>query len=316
VKKAVGENVGLASNALKIIISCVTSLLTVSALADVEETSSNLARLQIGPSWNKFAVNPAALASFSPSLRKVALSTASFNEGTAFYIGKFNGKHVMATNTHVLLEKDRACRQATANFSLLRARFRCQKILSFLTDIELALFSIETTAADDPFFQRLGAELEIRNPVAANSPLFTVGHGGFQNPRNSLTFSSNGYCRTFSSTATPVYLPDLDSSDKLPYKVWSFAVGCNASWGDSGSPVVDPRTGKVLGLLWTSKFPKDQKMRDANYLNTILTSGDAVIWKQLTYASSLMKFREVSLRRLAKINANSDEAKLLRDLLK
>jgi hypothetical protein len=315
-EKAFGENVGLASNTLKIIVSCLIILLTARASAEVEDTARNVALMQIGPSWNKAVLTKDVFSTLPLHLRKLALSTASFNDGTAFYLGKFNGKHVMATNAHVVLEKSEACRRAVAKFTMLGARFRCQKIISFLTDVELALFTIDTTPADDVFFQTLGVTLETKIATAANVGLFTLGYGGFRNSSGSLTYTTGGFCKTFSATTPGMYLPDPDRSDRLPYKVWSFAMGCNASWGDSGSPVVDLRTGKVLGLLWSSKFPKDPRTRDAKYLNMILSTGDAAIWKQLTYASNLLRFPEVASRRLAKINANSDEAKLLRDLLK
>ena len=88
----------------------------------------------------------------------------------------------------------------------------------------------------------------------------------------------------------------LEASQALnpaDYKAWSFAVGCDASHGDSGSAMVDRESGKVVGIIWTGKFPKVENVQHSDYLNKMLASNSAEIWQELNYAVPSMKIQMI-----------------------
>ncbi len=62
------------------------------------------------------------------------------------------------------------------------------------------------------------------------------------------------------------------------------AVGCDASHGDSGSALVDRKTGEAVGLLWTTKTPKKSEVQTKEGLGAIFDGTADGLWTELTYA--------------------------------
>ena len=87
-------------------------------------------------------------------------------------------------------------------------------------------------------------------------PLAVMGYGVNRNEYGILMVEAGGDCRVFSRNSDIRKIKDPDTINPFPYLVYSFLIGCDISHGDSGSPIFDVNTGKVLGLLWTGRVPK------------------------------------------------------------
>jgi hypothetical protein len=276
-----------------------------------------LAQLQIGPIWDKVEMDAVSLQQISEPLRRVALSTANFKHGTAFFVGIIDGNYVMATNAHVVANdiKDLlpgAIGKLTADpsgvcstphgyemsleqvrFGLQKKSFECQQLIGVWPSIELALFTIKVDAADSAFFDGLGVRFDFSGPPAPGMALATFGYGEFMNPDIALMKVAGPFCKTFSPKGEFRFMSDPDEHSSGPYQVWSFAIGCNIAWGDSGSAIVDASTGHAIGLLWTGHYPKSKSVEDPKYLDYIMADQTPEIWSQLSYGSPALKIREV-----------------------
>ena len=60
---------------------------------------------RMGDEWGKKKVTIGELEKKSP-FQRAAMATGSVSGGTAFYLGKYNGFHVVATNHHVMDKED------------------------------------------------------------------------------------------------------------------------------------------------------------------------------------------------------------------
>lgn len=81
------------------------------------------------------------------------------------------------------------------------------------------------------------------------------------------------------------------------YGVWSFAVGCDISSGDSGGALIDKTTGRFAGLIWSGlKDKQGTNIYDDGYLEKILKSeveDEELVWSQMNYGVPAPKIIEV-----------------------
>ena len=110
-------------------------------------------------------------------------------------------------------------------------------------------------------------------------------------------------------------MPDPDALNPGTYDAWSFANGCDVSHGDSGSAMVDRKTGKPIGLIWTGKIPKSPKVQQSQYLNEILQKQSPEIWTELSYAVPAAKIREVLQAASNDSNTDSQDRKIFAALI-
>ena len=299
-----------------------------------------LNQLQIGPSWDKVEAAK-TLASLPLALQNAALSIANFKHGTAFFLGKFNGRYVMATNAHVVANKmddllprkiqklsedpSSICSSGRAGsptesvrFGLQKKSFECEGLIGVWPSIELSLFSIKVNAADSAFFDNIGVMFDFGKPSVQYERLITFGYGEFMNPGEpdiALMETAGPFCKTFSPSGEFRFMKDPDEHNPGPYKVWSFAVGCNVAWGDSGSPVFDKVNGKVVGVLWTARYPKIADVKNAVALEAMISAQSEDVWSQLSYASPAPKIRDVLLDELAEGHITEDNALVIHAIL-
>lgn len=275
-----------------------------------------LAQLQIGPTWDKIQINEQYFKQLSPTQKRAALSIANFKHGTAFFVGLFDDHFVMATNAHVAANdnKDLLPRNIdvlTSNptsictssgnqsaviepvrFHLRNKSFACEQLIGVWPSVELALFTIKVDPADHDFFKGIGLKFDFANAPAEGAPLEMMGYGEFMNPGEpnvALMHTMGSTCRTFSRTKDFRYMPDPDEHSPGPYNVWSFANGCSVAWGDSGSPVINSSNGRVVGLIWTARYPKTAAVKDLAFLSQIAKHQSPEVWSQLSYASPALK---------------------------
>lgn len=302
-----------------------------------------LAQLQIGPKWDKVQITLEYLKRISSSRKRAALSIANFKHGTAFFVGNIDGHYVMATNAHVAANDtndlmpenlDRLTSNPTSictssgnsrteiehvRFDIQNKSFACEQLIGVWPSVELALFTIKVDPIDQSFFKNIGLKFDFWNPPVHGAQLETMGYGEFMNPGESkvaLMHTAGRTCKTFSLTGDFRYMTDPDEHSPGPYKVWSFAAGCSVAWGDSGSPVFNPLTGRVVGLLWTARYPKLASIQDLTFLNRIAKLQSPEVWSQLSYASPALKIREALEADLNMPMARGLKPNVIRGILK
>ena len=250
-------------------------------------------RYQIGEEWGKKPVTPDQMKTETRAFQRAALATARMGGATAFYLGKFNGHHVMATNHHVL-PSARSCLGNFARFPLLDdKKFVCKTFYGEWTDVDLALFEIEvTTPADEALLAPIGRNFNYDGNLVPGQLLLTIGFGIADNPRRVMMANQDSDCKVYSATNDFHFMGDPDEFNPGPYKAWSFANGCDVSHGDSGSAMVDRVTGDPVGLIWTGKIPKNEKVRSKAYLDNLLKTQSPEVWTELSFAVPATKIRE------------------------
>ena len=96
-------------------------------------------------------------------------------------------------------------------------------------------------------------------------------------------------CKVFSGENEFRFMADPDDLNTGSYKAWSFANGCDISHGDSGSAMIDRESGDVVGIIWTGKIPKSNRVQNSQYLEQLISNPNEEIWKELSYAVPAQK---------------------------
>ncbi len=270
---------------------------------------------QLGSEWGKKPVTQEWLRAASPAAQRAAFATARVGGATGFYLGTFDGFHVMATNYHVHRNAG-SCLGNTVRFPLLNLSFPCKKFFGSWSDIDLALFAIEV--GSEEALQKLegvARNFEFKSQLHPDMPLATVGFGVANNPTRVLVGNEDSDCKVFSGNEDFRYMADPDKVNPGMYKAWSFANGCDVSHGDSGSAMVNRDSGEVVGIIWTGRIPKSVKVQDSSYLDELLKVPTEEVWQELSYAVPASKIHEFFVNELQKGSLKPDSASLIRALI-
>lgn len=245
---------------------------------------------QIGGEWGKKSVTQEDLRS-SENFSRMAHSTAKVRSATGFYLGQFNGQFVVATNHHVCPSAD-SCRPGLAiNFTLLGVRPVIQQFYGTWPEIDLAMFSIQMNAADAAKLNAVATPFSFNKDTYRGQKLLTIGHGVANNPGQALVANQDSDCMVYSAAAEYRLMADPDDFNPGPYRAWSFSNGCDVSHGDSGSAMMDRETGEVVGIIWTGKIPKNQKVQTAEYMKTLFENPNEDVWEELSFAVPAAKMK-------------------------
>ena len=248
---------------------------------------------RIGDEWGKKVVTESDLES-DAHYRRMALSTAKVRGGgTGFYMGVHNGKHLMATNNHVCPAKFSCDRRNAVNFTLLGVRATMSEWIGSWTNIDLAIFAIKfQNPADAEKLNGLASPFAFNEDLYRGQPLVTIGYGMADNPGRVLVGNRDDDCRVYSGEAEYRHMRDPDALNPGENLVWSFANGCDVSHGDSGSAMMDRETGKVVGIIWTGRIPKERKVQDSSFMRGLLENPTEDVWDQLSYGVPAPMIRE------------------------
>jgi hypothetical protein len=269
---------------------------------------------QIGDEWGKKVVDSARRPETDPVYYRTVHATAFFNSATAFYLGRFVGQHVMATNHHVM-SSDWECDGRSANFTVRKKRHRCKEFIGSWPEVDLALFTLETNPEVDRDLQGVGGNFDFANSISADLPLLTAGFGVAGNASRQMVVNENADCRVISGDDEFRLLADPDRYNPATYKAWSFATGCSVSHGDSGSAVVSRQNGKVVGIVWTGAIPKEERVQRSSYLRELQLRRDEEVWSLLTYVVPAKKIAERLRRALTDGELTEEQQSLVRELL-
>ncbi|OFZ80747.1 MAG: hypothetical protein A2583_15360 [Bdellovibrionales bacterium RIFOXYD1_FULL_53_11] len=257
------------------------------------EPGSGTDDYRIGSEWGKIAVTQEHLNNKGDVFKRAVLATAQYGYGgTAFYLGKFAGYHVMATNFHVM-DAIPCGGRSKSRFPYAGKSFACMRSFGKWTDIDLSLYAIKVPVADETVLAGTGRNFNWNTPVYTGQELLTVGYGSAGNPDGrTLMANDDSDCKVFSATNDFRFMDDPDQVNPGKYKAWSFANGCDVSHGDSGSSFIDRKTGDIIGIVWTGKVPKNSKIKDSAFLSELIKKGGEEIWTELTYSVPAQKIRD------------------------
>lgn len=268
---------------------------------------------RIGDEWGKKPVTIADLEHASPAFRRAALATAKTGGATGFYLGKFAGYYVMATNHHVF-PAAWGCLGSTLRFPLLNISVRCSKFFGSWPEIDLALFAVDLSSADAAKLDAVAGNFAFREDLKKGEELLTIGFGIADNPNREEVAEQDADCKVFSGDGEYRLMGDPDEFNPGDYQAWSFSHGCDCSHGDSGSAMVDRNSGKVVGIIWTGRIPKKPAIQRSDYLQRLFESGGEEIWTELSYAVPAKKMGEFLAAQLNG-SAPEDTKTMLRALL-
>ena len=266
-------------------------------------------RYQIGSEWGKKPFSEERADEIEDGYHRAALAAARVGGATGFVLGEFGGAIVVATNHHVLPHR---CPRGDIRFPLLKISGRCELFLGTWKEVDLSLVTIQLQrrGSDREKLLEQARNFDFDNDLYAGQELVTAGFGVANNPFSRLMVNSDSDCVVLSETNDFRKMPDPDALNPGPDEVWSFANGCDVSHGDSGSAMVDRSTGKVVGIIWTGKIPKESRIQDSEYVQGLLGSGSEEIWTQLSYGAPAAKILP-----LLEESAQSSESERVREIL-
>jgi hypothetical protein len=260
---------------------------------------------QIGSEWGKKPITTSLFQTLTPSIQRMAKGTAKVRTATGFYLGKFKGAYVVATNHHVCPNAI-ACSASTTPVrfpQLGAAALPIKKLLGTWPEIDLALVEVAAPAndADAQLFAAAAQNFDFNTPLEAGTPLATMGFGiALNQSQRNMMINQDSDCKVFSDATDIRLLADPDDLNPADYKAWSFAHGCEVSHGDSGSAMINRENGSIVGIVWTGKIPKSPEVQNTAFLDRIFAERDvAQIWKELSYAVPATKMKEVFNRMIS-----------------
>jgi hypothetical protein len=233
-------------------------------------------KYQIGREWSRVPIFD------RPAYKNIAGSVGEISSSaTLFYIGKIKKYHYAITNAHVCSSYS-DCENDFIEFFYHKSpsgeglKGRVVKVALIEKSLDLALLKISFDNLKQ--IERLPLALRLSNQaVSTQEPLMILGYGIHENQYGTLTVGDDQDCRTFDNQVRKI--ADPDRINPIPYRVYSLPIGCDASHGDSGSPILHKKTGGVIGLLWTGKVPKHKSMQ----LDTFRKLPLKFLWSQLNY---------------------------------
>jgi hypothetical protein len=286
-------------------------------LPDVASTNAGeIKDYRLGDEWGKKKVSQTSIRTESAVFKRAAEATAYLPiGGTGFYLGKFAGKHVLATNHHVCPE-EADCVGDKATFRLLNKSFKMTKLFITLPDVDLSLLAIEIPVEDESAMAKVAKNFAFRKDITKGLELLTIGFGIGGNPENEMMANKDSDCKVFSKDSEYKHLADPDEFNPADYKAWSFAHACDISHGDSGSAMVDRNTGEVVGIVWTGKIPKSKIVQNSISLASMFTSSTPSIWKELSFAVPAVKIAEYLSKQLSDSQLDAETKRVFEALTK
>lgn len=194
--------------------------------------------------------------------------------GVGVYLGQVSGKHIAMTVAHIF--DDLSSCENEISF-LIRSQnknyyYPCAGWNFRMNENDILFFEISTNFANIDFLK----PIEISNQdliLNQQLKLISFDRTGFNNDVElSVDFSNE--CVLLSNQKKFIFDPDLADNRRL--SSWSMAMGCDAIHGDSGAPIFDSES-KLLGLLWTGKFPKNSSSQ------SLIPTNETQLWQDYNY---------------------------------
>lgn len=288
--------------------------------ASAKTEAELLLEVQVGTEWGKHVASK-MLPNLPNHLSRVAHGVAEFKRGSAFIIRTSDPKRViLATNAHVMVDDndvlagdlgpykgnlELACHDRDTmsepvekvRLGLLGITGRCKKVIGIWPSVDFALFEAEFSDVDASVLNAYAVDLPAKNKIEFGQQLAMFGFGHFLNPGDpelDLMYIRDKDCQVFSATNDFRYISDPDEYSPAKYKVWSFVLGCDVSWGDSGAPILDLMTGHLAGIIFTGKYPKNQNISlNASAMDRLRATPQETAWSNLNFGVPISKIIEI-----------------------
>lgn len=241
-------------------------------------------RYQIGDEWGKKPVTDLDMKSDVHFARMATATARIRGGGTGFYLGEFNGRHVVATNHHVCPSANDCAGEKAVDFPFLGFKTKITEFYGSWPEIDLSMFAISASDVNIANALRaVSSPFSFHHELYRSQPLVTIGFGVANNTARRMVANRDQDCVVFSGDGEYRLMADPDDLNPGEYKAWSFSNGCDVSHGDSGSAMMDRGTGHIIGIIWTGRIPKNPKVQSSEYLNELLKTPSEDIWKELSY---------------------------------
>lgn len=241
----------------------------------------------IGKSWSK---RPFPQKQSNTNLLKelkdnIIAVTDGMNKATASYMGRTaSGLHLVLTNMHVI-DDFNACQGVMKNAPFhfeqpMGASYYCERELMRFPEVDLSIISLAALPSDPILNQKKGLSLAQNFTFIDSQRFLTAGFGIYKNEGRKLVIDDSDECRLISEPGNFHQM----NGDSGKAKIWSMAVACDISIGDSGSPLIDKESGKIVGLMWSGVYPKFKDRSSFESIEKIIDSSPELVWKSYNYA--------------------------------
>lgn len=273
----------------------------------------NIREYQLGDEWGKTPATEEVMQK-SAALRRAAMATARVGGGTGFVLGEFDGQIVIATNHHVC-PAYYYCDRGVTQLPNLNLRLSYQDFIGSWPDIDLALYVVSASGEARNRLLAVAQNFDFDSAIETGQPLITSGFGVAGNSNRQMMINFDSDCRVLSGTNEFRLMNDPDEKNPASYRAWSFANGCDVSHGDSGSAMVDARTGAPVGIIWTGKIPKNLEAQSSAQLKTWEAEKSEKVWTEVSYAVPAAKIREFLRAQLSKNKIDPEHRAIVADIV-
>lgn len=240
----------------------------------------------VGETWSREFVNGSLTS--TEALNKVIKATARVDlktdQGTAFYLGKFNGEHLMLTNYHVMSDVTQCSRNGKIYFEYLNKKFRCKAIIAKFKNFEATFFTIHVRKKEEYLLENLALKFDFKNEYKSGHKVVTAGYGIHENSKRKLTYENSQTCVVATTNFQGNFL--TVTKESVTYGAYSFVHACEISPGDSGSALVSETTGKVIGLNWATAESKPLDLLNTLTVFDWIEKQVPALWNSMSYAVS------------------------------
>ena len=231
--------------------------------------------------------------------------------GTAMYLGKIDGLHLVGTAIHVFnndyaASVQEACMVNVFHFPIgPKFAMTGAKLIGAYPEIEFAICALDMSSEQEKALSSIILPIKINWNKSLNRDLAltTIGFGVHKNEHIGLPLYENSNdCKLFFGEDDMIYRDNILSA----------AIGCYSSAGDSGSPVVDRITGELIGIIWGVR--EEKRALSSENLNELRENMPMDLWNDLTIISPINNIKTY----LKKVYANTkdpQERKVLKELL-
>lgn len=237
-------------------------------------------------------------------------SIVKIGGGSGIYIGKHAGKHIVLTNHHVCLGGNVCSKGSWVQFYVKKLWPKVKAYHGSWKEVDLAILEIDVPKKQEHLYQTIKTRINFEK-LDKSSKLYVAGFGAFFNKARVLTYSntSDQDCKVISDNHRKI--EDPDEKNKFPYKVWSFAHGCDISHGDSGSAVFSSESHEIVGLTWTGKTPKAKYYQNSDNLSQLLNAPSPAVWRELSYAVPMFQIKAALVKSLNSPHITSAQREII-----
>lgn len=180
-------------------------------------------------------------------------SEMSGTQGIAIYLGEFNNQKLFLSNKHIINQDFDDCDSMLSLVDVHNTVFLgCSSFIHSFKSLDLSIITMDFVL-DEPetTFDFQAVEFAFEPFVAHENLVLRTIDSNLQ----ALAADQSIDCSNLDIEAKFIEDPHPESEFET-ISTWSLPVGCDAQGGDSGAPLYQRDSDKILGILWGGKFNK------------------------------------------------------------